>query len=236
MSYPTSPDGTPLTIPNQFPSNTNLFISGCSDDATLGRAKGPPFIMQGSTTVANNSFSWQYMDCVWLLGGDICYQNAVAGDSISFSIIAPASTVVANALNTGSVDVSNGMIIPNATHTGAYDLGVSVPVPASDSSIPTRYTGLWDMTLPANQLGAGIPVPNTTQTGAYHLITSQQTLVTFVSLMPILGSQLHSLNVPNIRPKQIWPQWWFSLQVNLSPPRTNFTMVWSMTVGRVKTT
>lgn len=207
MGVPKTADGKPIYLPNIFPGPVSLYYAGSADHPTNGRGEGALFLLDSSTTeTAELEFSFN--DWVYLAGGYLRWQNAVAGDHVSMRLVAPATPVTPAASNDGNCNVVSGVIVP-AAGNGAYnvDLSQAVPVPAlavatGDDEGPSN--GYWDWDEP--QTGKGTVTASSTPGAAkWHLIAAQITLARFVSKMAILGTSSFDATIPAIKPKKILP-------------------------------
>lgn len=228
---PLTSDGRLVILPNFFPETMQVCFPGAGDDPVLGIGQGTMFQHQsnddgyGPTT---HTITWNFNDWLYLSGGHIVYQGAVFGDTISYNVRAPA-TSVSTVSGTGNASVVGGvMITPGVNTNTEVNLSTAVPVPSLTN------TGYWNWTPASNALGAGAITPNLTGTGAYNLYTIPLTLGNFVINYSLMGSNYIDLTVPALLPKKVLPQWVHEVQVNNSG-HDGLQVIWALTVSRTTT-
>ena len=228
MSFPATSDGLPTFLPTLFPSSCFMYFHGAADNLMTSKV-GQGSNFQLSSSIAPVSLTWSYLDYIYLGGGKLIYTGANIGDSATFALNAPATTLTMNMSNTGNATVQGTLIYPG-NGAGNYDLNNFVPVPAPQGT-NGKPTGLWDWSAPATGLGSMIPNP--TMTGAYHLLTTATPLAVFALNIPLLNNGQADLTLPAVKAKQILPQWQFTVTLNAS--HTGLQLVWYLLAGRAKT-
>lgn len=238
MGVPKTADGKPIYLPNIFPGPVVLYYAGSSDHPTNGRGAGDSFLI--STTQAEDAvFEFSFNDWVYLAGGYMHWQNAVAGDWVSMKLKAPATPVTAAPGNNGNCNLVNGVVIVPAAGNGAYnvDLTQAVPIPAQASATGDDEgppNGYWDWEEP--QIGKGTVTASATPGAAkWQLLAVDIDLTRFVSKMQLLGTNRLDVMIPAIKPKKILPQWKIRVDLHSASardPALNF--VWLLVTARVK--
>lgn len=228
---PKTADGRQSNLPNIFPDTMQLCFTGAADDPTTGIGKGLLFQHESNDDgygPTAHIITFGFNDWIYLSGGHMTYQGAVLGDTISYSVYAPATTVTGSD-GYGNVNLVSGVVIvPGANTNYEVNLSTAVPVPS-----PTN-TGYWNWKPASNNLGAGTLTPNLTGNGDYNLYAIQITLADFVIQYPLLGENFMDLSVPAILPKKVLPQWIHQIQVNNSG-HDGLQLVWALTLARQAT-
>jgi len=227
-------EGVAYLVANMFPPGVLAQYVGIGDDVANGvRYDGDRFHIE-SLAVEQLTLEWQYMDTVWMAGGQITSAGQKPTDWVSMETFAPATAGTSN---------------PGA---GAYNkvaigggLSIFVPAPAVD--------GDWDLNL-AETLNANVsfpkvtPVPaaggnsgwfdydydehvcslNAAQEGGYNLIDGVVTLGRQVVITPLCHL---ALTVPEIVAKPMFPQWKYKVTVDHGSTE-QLDVCWVMFIGR----
>jgi hypothetical protein len=225
---PKTSDGRQSNLPNLFPDTMQLCFAGAADDPEYGIGGGMLFQHHSDDDGYGptlHTVTFGFNDWIYLSGGHMTYNGAVLGDTVSYSVYAPA-TAVTGSDGYGNVNLVSGVVIvPGANTNYEVNMATAVPVPS-----PTN-TGYWNWTPAANNLSVGTITPNLTGTGAYNLYAMRITLADFIIQYPLLGSNYMDLSVPAILPKKVLPQWVHQVQVNNSG-HNGLQLVWALTLSR----
>lgn len=238
---PKTSDGKTVVLPNLFPGNVFLYITGVGDDSTTVGA-GPDFKLT-STGVLNpctEDLVFGFRDWCYLAGGGVFYENATTGDKISMKLYAPATTTTAaaggNTGNCNKVALGGGlnMIVP-AAGDGTHNLGATVtPVPSYDEENGETPVGYWDWSNPDTGVGTVSANPGA---GKWNLFDFDMDLVCFVRNLQLVGNGSNGnfdITVPAIKPKKILPQWKFKVSLCAVAGHT-VKAGWYMVTARRKT-
>jgi len=228
---PMASDGRANFLPNIFPTNTQLIITGAGDDPTNGLGAGTGFSHSSDDVSATDHIiTFNFNDCIYLSGGHIIYAGAVLGDIVNYEVLAPATSTTSTP-GTGNCNLAgpgNVLITPAAGNgSNTVDLTVAKPVPN------TSGTGFYD--LAQTTTGPGTITANANQTGLYDLYTVDVTLGRLVVNYPMLNSNALDLTVPAIAPMKLLPQWQHKVTVHNSG-HTGLKLVWSLILSRFKAT
>lgn len=234
---PRTRDGKNIFLPNLFPGNVLLYITGVGDSSTVLGA-GNKFTL--SSASGTTTIEFQFRDWIYLAGGGIFYEAATTGDEISMKLYAPASTVSASSGgNTGNANLvalggGANMIVP-AAGNGTHNVTSAVPVPAFDEENGETADGYWDWDSP--DAGAGTVSPNAAK-GAYNLYTFPNDLAYFVRSLQLVGNGANGnfdITVPAIKPKKILPQWKFYVSLTNGGVLHTVKTGWYLVTARRRT-
>lgn len=230
MGIPKTSDGKPIFLPNLFPGNVFLYITGVGDTANA-IGDGTEFT-NASNVAGTTTTEWQFRDWVYLSGGTVITSDAVFGDKISMMLYAPASTVSANVGNTGNCNLyalggGKNMVLP-AAGNGAYDLVSGVPVPSYDEGNGEIPDGYWDWSNPDTGLGTLSAAPNE---GGYNLFDFPVNLVSFIKNIPLIGTGPVNIPIPAIKPKKVLPHWKFKVSL-VNSGNSNLKVGWFLVTAR----
>lgn len=226
-------DGVPYRVANMFPKGVLAQYVAVGDDVANGTKYGDTNRFHiVSTSVEQVPFTWQYIDTVWMGGGQISAGGQAPADWVSMRVYAPATVGTSN------------------PGSGAYDkvaigggLNVFVPAPSVD--------GDWDLNL-TEKLNANVdftkvnPVPaggagwfdydydthvctlNADQKGGYNLIDGEVTLGRQVVKVPLCQLQL---TVAEVVAKPMLPHWKYEITVDHGSTE-ELNVCWIMFIGR----
>ncbi len=239
MGVPKTSDGKPIYLPNIFPGPVVLYYTGSADHATNGRGAGDQFLMT-ATSSGDTTLEFGFNDWIYLAGGYMHWENAVAGDWVSMKLKAPATSVTAAPSNDGNCNVVNSVVIVPAAGNGAYnvDLTTAVPIPAQATATGDEEgppNGYWDWDEP--QTGKGtITASASPGTSKWQLLTVAVDLTRFVSKLQIYGDRELDVTIPAIKPKKILPQWKLQVDLHNSTNKTlsPLSFSWLLVTARVK--
>lgn len=211
----------PIVLPNIFADDVDLYFPGVGDTAS-NIGDGQPFQLS-SDVAGDTTITWSFRDWLYLAGGVMTFRNGELGDTITFTVNAPASGVTPNpgAGNVNLVPTGLGFnaIIP-AAGDGSHDLTTPIPIPTDVGG--AKY---WDWSRPDTGLGSVSAVP--TGNGSYSLFDVAMPLVTWLRAMPLLGSGMLDYKLPAIRPKRILPHWEFQATLT-NGGHAGLEVVWVM--------
>lgn len=240
---PKTTDGKPILLINLFPGNTQINYPGQGDDITAGARHTGTAFEYTSVSAGETDIAWQFIEWVYLAGGEIRHIGAKLGDWISYRIHAPATvgtSVTAGTGNHAKIDTGLGfsMWVPAGTPgAGSADWDIDLtetlnanvaftkvnPVP--DSNNEGMYD--WDAETNAVTLNPG--------KGAYNLFDADIPLTEFVSRTRLLGTGIISLTVPAVKPKRILPHWKHAVKIN-HVGTDQLDIVWYLYTARKITT
>lgn len=232
---PTTSDGKPIVLPCLFPPGVFMYYAGCADDPVNGRGQGAGFHLV-KDVAGDESLEFVFNDWVYLAGGDGVCQGAEIGDSLTFEVIAPATTVTPNGGNTGNcnlVPLGTGMnlIVPaagNGTHD--VDLATAVPIPAGK---PNEKTGYYEWDWPDE--GKGNVTIGEPGHAEFNLLDFSLTLNRQLPKFQLLGSRAFELTVPAVNPGAMLPQWKQKITLHNHSGHTGLKVVWTIVCARYKT-
>lgn len=236
---PRTSDGKPIFLPNLFPGNVTLYITGAGDGSST-RGDGTQFTAQRAAT-GDEEVEWSYIDWVYAAGGGLMWKDAALGDWISLKALAPATAYNPNGGGVGNcnrVEIAPGsnlyMLVP-AAGDGAYDVDLvnaAILVPAYGEE-GTAGNGYWNWNTP--DTGRGNITPSTPGQGGYNLFSFPIDLARFVNRLPILGTGRIDITVPAIKPKKILPHWKLKIILHNESGDHTTQVVWFLTTARSKT-
>lgn len=238
MGIPTTSDGKQIVLPNLFPGNVLLYITGVGDSSTVIGA-GSKFKLSSSSGTQDLEF--QFRDWCYLAGGGIFYETATTNDEVSMKLFAPASTVsTSSGGNTGDCNLYSlgdgmNMIIP-AAGNGTHNITSAIPVPAYDEENGETPDGYWDWDSP--DTGAGTVSANASALGGFNLYDFPIDISYFVRNLQLVGNGADgnfALTVPAIKPKKILPQWKFKVSLVNGGALHTVKVGWYLVTARRKT-
>jgi hypothetical protein len=240
VSIPRTSDGKPIHLVNRFPGNVTLYLTGAGDDiAGNKRGEGAQFELDRSTS-GNTEHVAQWLDWIYLAGGEVTYSGGAAGCWVSLHLRFPATAVVANA-GAGELDlVATGLgfniLIPNPATIGSHDRGTIVtPVPNESGQ------GYWHWDGADTGLGTITPVANPgAPDGAFDLFDVQLDAARFANRIPLRhglgsGALVKNLNVNEIKPKKILPAWQLVTTIHHAGGANTLVVDWELITARIKT-
>jgi hypothetical protein len=209
-------DGKLLVQPDVFNLGTYMNVPGVADDIENGTRFGGADLKGEATAQGEDSFEYQLMEIVGMIGIHGIYENATFGDWVGFEVYAPTQP--------------SGVITSNDT-SGAYDKqalggGVSRFVPHDQEStrwdldITSKYNANVDFTkavvAPAAVANNGYfdynTITNTltlnsSGTGKYDIYDSAIMLGKLGVKVWIIGTDQICMNIPAVRPRLLLPHW-----------------------------
>ena len=198
---PRSVDGRPNIAPNSFPMWSNLYFFGRGDDDGYGIAKGPYF--QASSDAAGDTIvQFHLTDLTYIIGGIINYTGAQIGDTVSYSVLAPATPTGSGTQAVNPVNVGPGnILIPSQTATGqTIDLTTAIPV----ENVTNTGHWNWDM----SKTGKGNVTPNYLGNGGWDLYDFQINLGNVAAEAPMVGDNMRiEIMVESVTSMMVLPQW-----------------------------
>lgn len=117
------------------------------------------------------------------------------------------------------------IIVPTAGD-GTYDVTLASAVP-----IPANGEGFWDWTSPDQGLGAISPSANPGK-AQWYLFDFEQELNRFAQKIPLLGTDHVPMNIANISPARVCPQWELICSFNNFDGEHTLEVVWFLYTGR----
>lgn len=229
-THPRTPDNKDLIRVSSYYLGTRLYITGCGDDRTNGVGQGVEFKASASAQGYSSWLEWQFNDWVELGGGGLWFKGAEYGDHITFRLRAPASVVTSTPGTGNCIIVSNVLVpYPNGTHTvdlTTADQAVPIYSPSSSAS------GYWNWSKPST--GCGVIEPAPYADGNCHLMDVAYDVHTYVSKVPLLGSE-GQINVtfPGVDPTVLPPQWEMGARIyNVDGAHTVYA-AWELEVARM---
>lgn len=235
---PRTADGKSIILPNLFPGNVMLYITGVGDSSTVLGA-GNKFKLTAAS--GTQTMDFQFRDWVYLAGGGVFYESATTDDELSMKLWAPASTVTAssggNTGNCNEVAIGGGfyMLVP-AAGNGTHNVTSATPVPAYDDENGETPDGYWDWNSP--DTGSGTVSGNASGKGAFNLFTMNIDLAYFVRGLQLVGNGADGnfdITVPAIKPKKILPQWKFTVSLTNGGGLHTVKTGWYLVTARRKT-
>jgi len=217
---PRTSDGKRIFLMNMFPGDVTSFHVGCSDDIENGKRFEGPLFRISTNEAGESPFEFQFMEWIYLAGGEMFAVGAGIGDRLSYEVYAPATEGVSDpgdgAFDKVEVVPGSGLntFVPNPNGTGDWDLDLSeplngnvgfskvVPVPALDGD------GFFDWDGCTEQVTL-----NPLQKGGYHLLDFPKTLARFVQKVPLTKGEVQ-LTKSGIKPKKILAQWKHKVTIN----------------------
>jgi hypothetical protein len=235
MGIPKREDGVPIFMPLSFEDYTFLYVCGAGDHPTNGRGEGNKFKLSRSTS-GESTVEWQFNDPVKIVGGYGKYDGASGNDEISMEVYAPATTVESVTPGTGSVilvdtgyDTESGdlyIVVPYPG--GTHNVTEAIPVPAS-----VGEDSFYSWTPSTTMTGAGDIAVQVS--GGFNLYTSDIPLARQVSHLQLYGSGDLNVEVSNVKPLIMLPQWKFKATLTTDGTR-DVTAIWELKVTRTRTT
>ena len=244
---PTTSDGRQILLTSRFRGDVDPYFAGCGDDPTKltdspptdGRGEGMEFQLGWSTSPGSaddKNLEWQFNDWVYISGGRIRWVGGNAGDTATFKMYAPATTVTtASPVNTGNcnlTDLGGFNLITPAAGDGTHDVADAdkVPVPAVDSE--GSPNGYWDWDDPDE--GRGSVTAGTAGAAGCNLFDVSIDLVKWIVKMQLIGNGIEPIS-PETKARKIYPPWKFRLDL-YNAGSSAIQVAWTMDLARKKTT
>lgn len=234
---PRAPDGREVHLPNLFPNGSLLYYTGAGDDINgNSRGTGQAFNLTNGL-LGQTSTTWQFLDWVYIVGGGFSWTGALLGDWVSLMLTAPSTPVTPNGGGTGNCNLvsTNGLsLIVPASGNGAYNVNLAnaIPIPADENSTNTP-TGYWEWSTP--DTGKGTVSAGVAGKSHYNLFNNSMNLTRFVNQFQMVGSGVHAMVLPAVKPKRILPHWSFTATINNCGLHT-LSVAWYLSLARTQTT
>lgn len=231
MSWPAASAET-----SRYPEGLDPNFAGAADDPTLGRGKGPPFLLGWDTAPAsaeNKILTFQFIDWIRISAGRVRWTGANPGDEISVRVHAPASPQpVPNGTNTGNCNVvdlgSGALLIVAANGNGSHDIDLTNAVPVGPVD-----DGSWNWSTP--DTGLGTITPDYTGNGKYNLLNFQKDLVEWVTRLQIFGADGSAPLEPATPSRMILPHWRCVATLHNEGVSGPFYAGWTFSMARKQT-
>jgi hypothetical protein len=232
ISEPVASDGKPFVLPNIFPGDVILNFAGRADGGGI-RYNGDMF--EAEKVGAGDTYrSFSFQDGVFLTGGLVSWANGGYQCTATLDLYSSASTVEdpetpgTGDCNLVATGLGFNMIVP-AAGDGSKNLVTFAPIPAEDDETSEK-NGYWEYTDPwvgAGEISAGVPGAS-----KFNLFDAAIKLSHFCDahLLPESGKQ--ELNIQNVKPKWILPQWYFYLTLHNANADKTLQMAWSLVIAR----
>lgn len=160
---PMTSDGRLIISPAVFSGNQNLNFPGRGDDLSLGtRGTGPRFLVDSAADPDprdgddNIVMEWQYLDSIYVDGGECFFANGGKNDCVTMDIVAPATESTPNGASEGNV---NKVMTP-------FGFSLFVPAPLGDGDTDIDYDVALHPAVDAKPIGyptkitKAVPVPS----------------------------------------------------------------------------
>ena len=234
---PQTSDGKPIVLPQLLRGDILACFAGKCDDIVNGTRWGGNSFCIESTVAEDKTVEIQFLEWVYLVGGEGFYKGAVIGDYADMTMTAPATAGTNNpgAGAYNKVDVGGfNIFVPAPGVDGDWDLDLEetlnanvgfskvVPVPSADG------TGWFDWSEDETVTF------NATQTGGFNLFDAAIPLTHFVIENPLMGDNKLSLLVPATKPKRVLPHWTMTVKLHNSTAK-DLDLCWYFYLGRAAT-
>ena len=195
---PTDSDGKPQMIPNLLPSWTSLYFTGQGDDRALGIGLGQAFVCT-SDVGGDSIVEWIFTDEVYLVGGSVVFTGANIGDTMDYTVVAPATPTGSGTTKVTKVAYGSGnVLVANASGADVIDL-------TNCSLVPSPKQGYWDWDEP--ETGWGTITPNYEGKGNYSMFDFEVLLGHPLVHLHVLGTGKMEFIMSNITPMRVIPSW-----------------------------
>ena len=192
-------DGRQIVSIGMFPDWMNPSVLGCCDDFAAGtRCNGPRLLVRHNHgDPVNKTLSIRFVDYIQVLGASLHVTGANPDDTVSFKIMAPATSVssvngVGNC-NLFPIGPGKNLIVP-AANDGYHNVDLTTPINvnvAGNPGQPTLITAATPVTA-FNEDGTkygywdwdrltGVILPNVTGTGNVNLFDFEMTLLNYAA-------------------------------------------------------
>lgn len=210
---PVTSDGKPIFLPQLFPGDVIPLFLGCADDPITGIRFGGTRFAVATSLAEDVVVEWQFIEWVYLAGGNVWATGQDVNDWISYEMSAPATVGTSNpgAGGFNKVTVAAGVNLYVPAVNGNWDLNLTeklnanvgftkvVPVPSED--VEGNGTGFFDWSADTE-----VVTLNIEQKGHFNLFDVEIKLAKHVQKVPLLGGHV-DFTVPATKPKRILAHW-----------------------------
>lgn len=212
----------PSVAPSRFPPNTTSYYAGRSDDIPNNkRLAGTIITYSTSDAVQDAVTEWQFVEPHYFAGdGMLHVMNGHMSDHLTYDVYSPATAGTSVATGTGThakLTKGAGTIWVPAGTSGAgsadWDLDLTEKLNAKVAftkvvPVPADGDGYFDWDADTEAVTA-----NGVATGAFDLYDADQVVETPIAAMNIMGSMMHNLGMPSVKPNLLLPHWKHRIKV-----------------------
>jgi len=237
LSSPKMTDNKPFFTPDMFPAGTIAVFADCADNATTGvRWAGDRFQVSANSE-GDTVFEAQFIDLLYLVGGDMVRKNGTIGDYAKHKIYCPATAGTEN-VGAGDFDkfqvaTSCNMYVYVSTGDGDWDLNLTEKLNANvnfTKAVPVPCvpgTGWFDYNPTTDTL-----VVNPDHAGSYNLFDFDVYLPPHLPVLGLLGDGTRDLRPFAASPKALLPHWIHEVTVHHGTGTHQLDVTWTLIVGR----
>lgn len=216
---------TPELLSNMWPDGIHPSWSTDTDDVANNKRWGGGLVgvktNNAGNVHANNNYEWQYIEHIYVGGGMLHAMDGMYGDWCRYEIVAPLTAGTVNGGGTGDYDkaahsLGGQMFVPN-TGAGGWDLDLVEKLNAN-----VAFTKVVPVPNPAN-LGhfdwnhdTEAVTQNANGKGAFDIVDTETIIHRYLADVGIMGSHLHPLSMPNIRPAIALAHWKHRMKVHVA--------------------
>lgn len=112
-------DGKPITTVSDRPKDFYRCFSGRGDNIGAGVIGGGAPLQFSVAPGDTQHIVVRFVDDVYIRDGEIKYEGASIGSTLTVDVVCPANTPFPSPTNTGNLDFVDGTFVPNTTNSGS---------------------------------------------------------------------------------------------------------------------